>query len=249
MHSNSIKDIENGATYSAPPATVQQHDEAQQQQQPSEGYVDAEDAVRICCCRPNGRHAWWFGSTIAAMVFQTALVAGLAVLLPSLGVYTIIVVLPVLLTVVAGSVLVCCKRSSASCITNAVAQAVAVACNPFEIYSVVSALLLLFLFEAVSNHSSSNNDTPGPSRSDDGYSAARSLALGLLILYVVLASLAWVTSLVACIGSSLAAHDSRRAHKLSAEPTEPTTEYEPAELPEHSQELQQAETGATAQLA
>jgi hypothetical protein len=113
MYAHSTKDIENGAKYSALPATVQQQAEAQQQQQPSEGYVDAEDAVRICCRRPNGRHAWWFGSIIAAMVFQTALLAALAVLLPSLGVYTIIVVLPVLLTVVAGSVLVCCKRSSA----------------------------------------------------------------------------------------------------------------------------------------
>jgi hypothetical protein len=119
-----------------------------------------------------------------------------------------------------------------------VAQAVAVVCNTFELYSVVSALLLLFLFDAVSNHSSSNNDTPGPSRSDDGYSAARSVALVLLILYVVLALLAWVTSLVACIGLSLAAHDCRRAHKLSAEPTEPTAEHETTELPEHWQELQ-----------
>jgi hypothetical protein len=112
MHTYSTKDLENGDKCSAPPATVQQQHE-QQQQQPSEGFVDTEDAVRICCRKPNGRHAWWFGSAIAAIVFQTALLAALAVLLPSLGVYTIIVVLPVLLTVVAGSVLVCCKRSSA----------------------------------------------------------------------------------------------------------------------------------------
>jgi hypothetical protein len=114
MHTNSTNDIEKGAQFSAPPATVQQPPEdEQQQQQSAEGYVDTENAVRICCRRPNGRHAWWFGTTLAAMVFQIALLGALAVLLPSLGAYTIIVVLPLLLTVVAGSVLVCCKRSSA----------------------------------------------------------------------------------------------------------------------------------------
>jgi hypothetical protein len=133
-------------------------------------------------------------------------------------------------------------------VANAVAQAVAVACNTFEVYAVVSALLFWFLLDAVSNHSSSNNDTPG-SRSDDGYNAARSVAVTLLILYAVLALLAWITTLVACIGSSLAAHDSRRAHKLKAEP-EPTTEHETAVLQDHWQKLQQAQPGiVTAQLA
>jgi hypothetical protein len=80
------------------------------------GHENAEDPVRICCRRPTGRHAWWFGSTIAAMVFQTALTAAIAILAlwTNLGVITtIIVVLPLLLTGVAGSVLVCCKRSTA----------------------------------------------------------------------------------------------------------------------------------------
>lgn len=130
---------------------------------------------------------------------------------------------------------------------NAVAQSVVAACNTFEVYGMVSALLFLSSLDAVNNNSSlSNNSGTGPLSSDQNYRKARSLAVVMVIMYLVLSVLACITSLVACIGSSLAAHDSRRAHKLKAVLTKPTTEHKTAALQEHWQQLQQTQPSTTA---